>query len=137
MMEIQQELEEEDRIIEELKNVGVAFPSQIKANIWRATGKPRTGTGTPVDGKTEGGQKQNDGITIDQLHRLNQKNISAWNMNRMINLINTSMVSTLDEQLQDITGDQEDEASLQITSETQAKIAAKKIFRNLAEPGSR
>ncbi|MFS7959848.1 hypothetical protein Hanom_Chr08g00695931 [Helianthus anomalus] len=44
--------------------------------------------------------KNNDkynGIRIDQLHRLNQKNISAWNMNRMMNAINTSMLTTVDE----------------------------------------
>ncbi|KAI3734428.1 hypothetical protein L6452_13896 [Arctium lappa] len=139
VIEIQQEQEEEDRMIAELANAGVAFPSQIKANIfkgWRAIGTPRTG-GTPVDAKSEGTKKHEEGITIDHLHRLNQKNISAWNMNRMMNVINTSMLSTLDEQLQDITGDEEDEASVQITSETQAKIAAKRIFCNVAEPGSK
>lgn len=139
VIEIQQEQEEEDRMITELANAGVAFPSQIKANIfkgWRAIGTPRTGT--PMDAKTEATKKHDEGITIDHLHRLNQKNISAWNMNRMMNVINTSMLSmTLDEQLLDITGDEEDEASVQITSETQAKIAAKKIFCNVAEPGSK
>ncbi|KAJ9553956.1 hypothetical protein OSB04_018001 [Centaurea solstitialis] len=141
LVEIQQEQEEENRMIAELGKVGVALPSQIKENIfkgWRAIGTPRAGTGTPTDGKAEGGKKQDDGITIDHLHRLNQKNISAWNMNRMMNVINTSMLTTtLDEQLLDITGDEDDEASVQITSETQAKIAAKRIFSNVAEPGSK
>ncbi|XP_024991448.1 mechanosensitive ion channel protein 6-like [Cynara cardunculus var. scolymus] len=138
MIEIQQEQEEEDRMIAELANAGVAFSSQIKANIfkgWRAIGTPRTST--PMDAKNEATKKHDEGITIDHLHRLNQKNISAWNMNRMMNVINTSMLSTLDEQLQDITGDEEDEASVQITSETQAKIAAKRIFSNVAEPESK
>ncbi|KAJ9553802.1 hypothetical protein OSB04_017847 [Centaurea solstitialis] len=136
MIKIQQEQEEEDRMIEDLANVGVAVPSQTKANIFkgsRAIGTPRTVTGTPADG----GKKQDEGLTIDHLHRLNQKNISAWNMSRMMNIINTSMLATLDEQLQDITGDEDDEASVQITSEAQAKTAAKRIFSNVGEPGSK
>ncbi|KAJ9553957.1 hypothetical protein OSB04_018002 [Centaurea solstitialis] len=141
MVEILQQQEEEDRMIDELVKVGVTFPLQTKEHNfkgWRGIRTPRSGCATPADGKTEGGKKQDEGITIDQLHRLNQRNISAWNMNRMMDMINTSMLTTsLGEQLQDITCDEDDESSVQITSETQAKIAAKKIFSNVAEPGSK
>ncbi|KAI3730312.1 hypothetical protein L1987_61481 [Smallanthus sonchifolius] len=77
-----------------------------------------------------------NGIRIDQLHKLNQRNISAWMMNKMMKAINTSMLTTVDQQLQDVTSD-EDENFMNTMSEDQAKVAAKKIFRNVAEPGSK
>ncbi|KAF5794276.1 hypothetical protein HanXRQr2_Chr08g0326271 [Helianthus annuus] len=91
-------------------------------------------------GKTEVTVPKNsdkyNGIRIDQLHRLNQNNISAWNMNRMMNAINTSMLTTVDEQFQDATSD-EDETFMHITSDNEAKVAAKKIFCNVVEPRSK
>lgn len=128
VIEIQQEQEEDDWVIDEVDRL----QSQLKENVfkgWRSIGTPRSNAQTAS--KTEA-----TGITIDHLHRLNQKNISAWNMNRMMNVINTSLLTTLDEQLEDIASD-EDEASVQITSENQAKVAAKKIFYNVAKPGSK
>lgn len=80
-------------------------------------------------------KKEDAGITIDHLHRLNQKNISAWNMKRLMNIIRKGSLSTLDEQLLDSTD--QDESAVQITSEVQAKAAAKKIFSNVAKPGSK
>ncbi|KAM3710931.1 hypothetical protein ACJW31_01G069400 [Castanea mollissima] len=57
-------------------------------------------------------RREDEEIAVDHLHKLNQKNISAWNMRRM------------------------DEALLQIRSECQAKEAAKRIFQNVAKPVS-
>jgi hypothetical protein len=42
----------------------------------------------------------------------------------------------MDEQIQQATG-QGDESATQIRSEYEAKIAAKKIFHNVAKPGSK
>ncbi|KAL0351699.1 UNVERIFIED_CONTAM: Mechanosensitive ion channel protein 6 [Sesamum calycinum] len=80
-------------------------------------------------------KEEQNGITIDHLHRLNQKNISAWNMKRLMNIVRKGVLSTLDEKIQGSAG--EDEAMVQITSENQAKAAAKKIFNNVAKPGSK
>ncbi|KAL4575432.1 hypothetical protein LXL04_022275 [Taraxacum kok-saghyz] len=132
VIEIQQEHEEEeeeDWVVGEVEKQAY-LPPQLKENVikgWRSIGTPRSNG--PMAGK-------NEGITIDHLHRLNQKNISAWNMTRMMNVINTSLLTTLDEQLDDLM-DEEDEASVQITSENQAKVAAKKIFFNVSKPGSK
>ena len=79
-------------------------------------------------------KKEDEEIAVDHLHKLNQKNISAWNMRRMVNIIQHGDLSTLDEQL--LNSKTEDEALLQIRSECQAKEAAKRIFQNVAKPGS-
>lgn len=82
-------------------------------------------------------KKGEEGITIDHLHKLNQKNVSAWNMKRLTNMVRHGVLSTLDEQISGANQNEEDEMALQIRSENQAKIAAKKIFTNVAKPGSR
>ncbi|KFK35724.1 hypothetical protein AALP_AA4G028700 [Arabis alpina] len=79
---------------------------------------------------------ENDGIRIDHLQRMNNKNVSAWKMKRLMNVIRKGTLSTLDEQIQDTTT-QEDDKATQIRSEFEAKLAARKIFQNVAEPGSR
>ncbi|RDX70227.1 Mechanosensitive ion channel protein 8, partial [Mucuna pruriens] len=80
-------------------------------------------------------KKQDEEMSIEQLHKLNQINISAWNMKRMINIImHGALFTTLDERI--LCSDIEDEPLLQITSECQAKVAAQKIFHNVAQPGS-
>ncbi|KAK1416477.1 hypothetical protein QVD17_32268 [Tagetes erecta] len=98
---------------------------------WVIAGLPSQFKATP-----RSGDKYN-GISIDQLHKLNQKNISAWMMNRMMNAINTSVLTTVDEQVQDHVNGEEDEIFKRITNESQAKVAAKKIFRNVADPSSK
>ncbi|KAK1392953.1 Mechanosensitive ion channel protein [Heracleum sosnowskyi] len=76
-------------------------------------------------------KEEKEGITIGHLHRLNRKNISAWNMKRLMNIVRKDTLSTLDDQ------SGEDETAVQITSEIQARVAAKKIFGNVAKPGSK
>ncbi|KAL5847920.1 hypothetical protein ACOSQ3_011444 [Xanthoceras sorbifolium] len=78
-------------------------------------------------------KKQHE-IPIDHLHKMNQKNISAWNMKRMIHIVRHGSLSTLDEQV--LNSDMEDESMMEIRSEFQAKEAAKKIFQRVAKPGS-
>ncbi|KAI4316999.1 hypothetical protein L6164_024914 [Bauhinia variegata] len=75
--------------------------------------------------------KQQGGITIDQLDKLNRRNISAWNMKRMISTIRHGAFNTLDEQI--LNSDIEDESSQKIRSECQAKETAQKIFHNVAK----
>ncbi|KAK1400375.1 Mechanosensitive ion channel protein [Heracleum sosnowskyi] len=147
--EIHQEEEEEKRVMDEVQkfqSAGASVPAELRATIFPKTRKViRTAANTPrrtasVAGKTSVfpatlTKKEDEAITIDHLHRLNQKNISAWNMKRLMNIVRKGSLSTLDEQLHNSTG--EDESALQITSEHQAKVAAKKIFSNVAKPGSK
>ncbi|XP_023741448.1 mechanosensitive ion channel protein 8 [Lactuca sativa] len=145
LIEIQQEREEEDRMISEvqkLQNAGATLPPDLKANMFKKSGRFIGTPRTPMAGKSGKFSEVNtpknveEGITIDHLHRLNQKNISAWNMKRLMNIVRTGVLSTLDEQLEGSRGD-EDESAVQITNEKQAKIAAKKIFCNVAKRGSK
>ncbi|KAI3724544.1 hypothetical protein L2E82_36325 [Cichorium intybus] len=144
LIEIQQEREEEDRMIAEvqkLQNFGATLPPDLKANIFKKSGRiiGNSRTGTPIAGRsgkvsgTNTPKKVDEGITVDHLHRLSQKNISAWNMKRLMNIVRTGVLSTLDEQLQGSTCDED----VQITNEKQAKVAAKKIFGNVAKRGSK
>ncbi|KAL6995927.1 hypothetical protein U1Q18_006061 [Sarracenia purpurea var. burkii] len=149
LIEIHQEHEEEERVIaevEKLQNAGASIPADLRANVLprseKVIGSGRhqkspKGTNAAKSPRfsTAVSQKLDEGITIDHLHRLNQKNVSAWNMKRLMNIVRKGVMSTLDEQIQDSTG--EDEAAVQITSECQAKAAARKIFYNVAMPGSK
>ncbi|CAI9270426.1 unnamed protein product [Lactuca saligna] len=140
VIEIQQEQEEVDEMISEVENfqnAGTSLPPDLKANIFKKTGRF---IGTPRNNSKSGkfyevNMPVEDGITIDHLHRLNQKNISAWNMKRLMTIVRTGVLSTLDDQLGKSCD--EDESAVQITNEMQAKIAAKRIFCNVAMEGSK
>ncbi|XXG40393.1 hypothetical protein AAC387_Pa01g1121 [Persea americana] len=73
-----------------------------------------------------------DRITIDHIHKLNQKNISAWNMKRLMKIVRNGTLSTLDERITNIT-----QEAIEIQSEYEAKAAAKRIFTNVAKRGSK
>ncbi|GKF52711.1 hypothetical protein Tco_0159621, partial [Tanacetum coccineum] len=131
LIEIQQEQEEEDRMIEEVQRFK-GFSRTPRANT------PMAGNGKSGRfSETTTPKKVDEGITIDQLHRLNQKNISAWNMKRLMHIIRKGTLSTLDKQLEGSRGDEEDDSAVQITNEMQAKVAAKKIFINVVKQGSK
>lgn len=140
LIEIQDEQDDEASILAEvqkLHSAGMKLPSDIKESVLKngkVIGK------TPTSATALGGsafsaimdKKEEKGFTIGHLHRLNQKNISAWNMKRMMNIVRKGVLSTLDEKLRDSTiGDEG------ITSENHAKIAARKIFFNVARPGAK
>jgi hypothetical protein len=127
---------------QELEKVGVTVPGEHGATLpprsRRVIGSGRLQK-SPTVGKNSRfsrsmSKRQDEEISVDHLHKLNQKNISAWNMRKMVNIIRHGALSTLDEQLQN--SNIEDEALLQIRSECQAKEAAKRIFQNVAKPGS-
>ncbi|KAK9270526.1 hypothetical protein L1049_026107 [Liquidambar formosana] len=79
-------------------------------------------------------KRQDESIPIDHLHKLNPKNISAWNMKKLMSKIRYGPLFTMDEQI--LNSDIEDESSMQIRSECQANEAAKKIFNMVAKPDS-
>lgn len=151
--------------VQKLQNAGLTIPADLRASCFpkTSTGKPLVGSGRsiPSEGlqKTSQGvgkstaksgvigksprlsramskkEEAEGGITIDHLHKLNQKNISAWNMKRLMNIVRNGVLSTLDEQILD--SGIEDESSMLIRSEKQAKAAAKRIFSSVARPGSK
>ncbi|KAL3539114.1 hypothetical protein ACH5RR_002480 [Cinchona calisaya] len=145
VIEIQTIQEEEDRTVAEiqkLQNAGATLPPDLRSTTLLSTKSGKmTGIGglPPKPSRTlsmiSGPVTKNHddpGITIDHLHRLNPKNVSAWNMKRLMNMVRHGVLSTLDEQIMDTT--HYDESSTQIRSEFEAKVAARKIFRNVAKP---
>ncbi|RLM80483.1 mechanosensitive ion channel protein 6-like [Panicum miliaceum] len=88
------------------------------------------------EGSKQLSKEKGEGISIDMLHKLNQKNVSAWNMKRLMRIVRFGTLTTMDEQIQQATGEG-DESATQIRSEYEAKIAAKRIFNNVATPGSK
>ncbi|KAG0460417.1 hypothetical protein HPP92_020714 [Vanilla planifolia] len=161
LIEIQHIMEEEERTIAEVQkfqNAGAAIPNDLRAtamssrigrviggsgdNGQRWTGlRSQAGNSTKLSGafsRKDSGKKQlqqKDGISIDELHKLNQKNVSAWKMKRLMRIVRRGMLTTLDEQIANQHG--EDESALLIRSEHEAKLAARKIFNNVSKPGER
>ncbi|KAG4166725.1 hypothetical protein ERO13_A13G151200v2 [Gossypium hirsutum] len=151
LVEIRRAEEEEERLANEVANLqkaGAKIPPGLKTSTLSSPQYKRPIGSGPIQksprGKSpmisrvlsvEKGETDDKGITIDHLHKLNPKNVSAWNMKRLMNIIRHGALSTLDEQIQDST--QEDESATQIRSEYEAKAAARKIFQNVAKPGSK
>ncbi|AAD30575.1 Hypothetical protein [Arabidopsis thaliana] len=136
LIEIQKNEEEEERISVEVKKFqnpgGVEIQSGAQKSPMKTGKSPFL---SHVLSNGGGGGGENKGITIDSLHKLNPKNVSAWKMKRLMNIIRNGSLTTLDEQLQDPSLD--DDKGNQIRSEFEAKLAARKIFHNVAKPGSK
>ncbi|KAL6011814.1 hypothetical protein ACLOJK_002280 [Asimina triloba] len=145
-IEIQNNREEEERVIAELQrlqNAGAKVPPELRAAVLPSkssrinmsgkiqrtsfVGKSSRASGTMPRGLTD------EGIKIEQLSKLNHKNVSAWNMKRLMNIVRHGVLCTLDESIPDAT--QEYDSAMQIRNEFEAKAAAKKIFINVAKPG--
>ncbi|KAK3020074.1 hypothetical protein RJ639_004074 [Escallonia herrerae] len=112
--------------------------AKIKATTLEFTKNPRARAARVASTHNSGAltsTKQDDGIPIDHLHKLNPKKISAWNMKRWMNIVRHGVMSTLDEQILDSA--HEDDSKRQIRSEFAAKVAARKIFRNVAKADSK
>ncbi|TYK23963.1 mechanosensitive ion channel protein 6-like [Cucumis melo var. makuwa] len=149
LIEIQKNEEEEERLAEEvmkLQNAGATIPPDLKATAFSTAQKGGRVIGSGGLQKSPRGRSGklsrtlskkggDEGITIDHLHKLSPKNVSAWNMKRLMNIVRHGTLSTLDEQIKDTA--HEDESTTQIKSEYEAKVAAKKIFLNVARNGSK
>ncbi|KAK8527530.1 hypothetical protein V6N13_085356 [Hibiscus sabdariffa] len=152
LIEIQRaEEEEEERLANEvmsLQKAGAKIPLGLKTPTLSSPSSARTigseriqkspRVNSPMLSRvlsSEKGEKDETGITIEHLHKLNHKNVSAWSMKRLINIVLHGALSTLDEQIQDSTHG--DESANQIRNEREAKVAARKIFQNVTKPGSR
>ncbi|ESQ48495.1 hypothetical protein EUTSA_v10020041mg [Eutrema salsugineum] len=134
LMEIQRMEEEEEKVTEDVisleKLAGAILPPALKATV-RSFMKKEPGL-SRIGPNKEG---NSEGIRIDHLQRMNHDNVSAWNMKKLMKIIRKGALSTLDKHISDTV--QEDEDATQIRSECEAKIAAKGIFHNVTEPGSR
>ncbi|KAK6115184.1 hypothetical protein DH2020_007453 [Rehmannia glutinosa] len=129
LVEIQQDHEEEEKVmieVQKFQKAGVTIPADLKANMFpksgRIIGTPRisresTDARTPIFSRVE--SEEYIGLEYEEDDEHCEERV----------------LSTLDEKIQGATGD--DETMVHITSENQAKVAAKKIFDNVAMPGSK
>ncbi|KAH6777086.1 Mechanosensitive ion channel family protein [Perilla frutescens var. hirtella] len=151
-IEIKKQLEEEERTMAEvwrLQNAGATLPPDLRppalqqqqpksGKIGGLPPRPTKGVSFKVSGQLPKNQEatktpqEDQGISIENLHKMNHKNVSAWNMKRLMKVVKKGVLTTLDERVQH--SFEGDEASTQIRSECEAKCAARKIFRNVAKP---
>ncbi|XP_044371675.1 mechanosensitive ion channel protein 6 [Triticum aestivum] len=142
------QLVDEDYVIaevRELQRAGADIPKELHPAL--PTKNLSGQRGTRVSGLISRGfsplsnekkrREADEGITIDKLHRLNQRNVSAWNMKRLVKIVRFETLATMDEQIQQATTGEGAESGTQIRSEYEAQLAAKKIFHNVAKPGSK
>ncbi|XP_065866472.1 mechanosensitive ion channel protein 6-like [Euphorbia lathyris] len=129
--------------IRRLQNAGIAIPAELKqavlnggnTNVQRSLRAGKSFRFSKQLSKKGDNKKGDTGITIENLHKLNHKNISAWNMKRLMNIVRHGSLSTLDEQI--LGHGHYDEYGTEIRSEQEAKAAARKIYHNVARHGSR
>ncbi|CAD5184762.1 unnamed protein product [Musa acuminata subsp. malaccensis] len=122
--------------VERFQNAGVAIPADLRTlTLQKGSQNGNSARSANAMRRKEIGQKQ-EGITIEHLHRLSQKNVPAWIMKRMMKIVRHGTLSTLHERL--VRASMEDESSaMQIQSEREAKVAARTIFNNVAKPGEK
>ncbi|KAL3621413.1 hypothetical protein CASFOL_036325 [Castilleja foliolosa] len=157
LVEIRNNQEEEERLMAEvsrLQNAGATLPPDLRGPPFQPpkSGKVAGGGGglppRPVRGVSfkfsgqlpknndQNNNNNNDqGISIDKLQNLNHKNVSAWNMKRLMKVVKNGVLTTLDERV--LGSAQGDETTTQIRSEHEAIIAARNIFRNVAKPSTK
>ncbi|OIV96280.1 hypothetical protein TanjilG_05120 [Lupinus angustifolius] len=125
--------------VQKLQNAGVAIPPGLRASAFPKikSGVLKSAKSSQCCSTNKVTTDQDNEITIDHLHKLNPKNVSAWNMKRLINMVRNGALSTLDEHIPDDSTQGDDESIKHIKSENEAKAAAKKIFHNVARPSSR
>ncbi|CAJ2644288.1 unnamed protein product [Trifolium pratense] len=82
-------------------------------------------SGPPSTEISKTGGRLMNGIGMDQLKKMDAKNVSPWKMTKLINLVCHETLTTMDEHAR------------QIESEDGAKTIARKIYENVDRPGDR
>ncbi|URE30714.1 Mechanosensitive ion channel [Musa troglodytarum] len=146
LIEIQNIRDDEDRTmaeVQKLQNAGARISKELQAAALTNKSGRVIGSGPNLRSsarmgrsvKVTGVKHQEEGITIDELHKLNPKNISAWRMKKLVRIVRRGTLTTLDERA--LQGSGEDDSLMQIRSEYEAKAAARNIFKNVARPGAK
>ncbi|CAI0468929.1 unnamed protein product [Linum tenue] len=142
------EIERTAAEVAKLQSAGASVPPELRETVFSSAAGKVVGSGKMIGRSFKGrtnsstvekkavGDESNT-ITIDHLHQLNTKNVSAWNMKRLINIVRHGSLSTLDEQILHGANHELEDESRKIKSEYEAKAAARKIFYNVAGPNSR
>ncbi|GLJ11654.1 hypothetical protein SUGI_0173680 [Cryptomeria japonica] len=128
IMEIQQSLTDE-----RIKSPSKSPVGEARVSFSSTLGISRRKT----VGGGKGEEKTSNVINVDQLHKMNPKNVSAWNMKRLISVIRHSGISTISHTIDQSMGKHDHPQDKEITSELEAIAAAKSIFKNVAKPGAK
>ncbi|ONK66138.1 uncharacterized protein A4U43_C06F4530 [Asparagus officinalis] len=81
-------------------------------------------------GKGKGKEKQ-EVIDVSKLYKMKQEKVSAWTMKGLVNVISATGLSTISNTIDESF---QEEEQREITSEWEAKLAAYRIFKNVARP---
>ncbi|CAO2841979.1 unnamed protein product [Amaranthus hypochondriacus] len=100
-----------------------------------SSSRSRNGGHLNLERRTKGDGVKEDVINMGKLHHMNREKVSGWTMKRLIKIVRRTNLSTISNAVNfgddhDIGKQYED-----ITSEWEAKLAAVKIFHNIAKPG--
>ncbi|GMJ08096.1 MscS-like 8 [Hibiscus trionum] len=139
IMEARRMEEEDERTaaeIRRLQNAGATVPSDLRDDAFPQQSNnsgmlKKSSTRLKTLSHRGSSKKEDPGIALEHVHKLNQENVSAWNMKRLMKMVRHGTLTTLDEQVM------EDVSVKQIKSEHEATAAAKKIFHNVARRGSK
>lgn len=103
--------------VREFQSARAAMPSELKETLLPRNNCPSSPScikRSPTFSRHTS-ERHDKKIPIDYLHKMNPKNISAWNMRRMITTIRNGSLITLEERI--LNSDTDDESSLQIKTE--------------------
>ena len=142
VVEIERMKDDDEKLMDEvalLRQAGATAPglaglpgiTESRGPLRPATsGKAKSGS-RPVSGEVKPGS----GITVEHLHKLNRKNVSAFNMKRLINMVRHQGVATFGQGLDGVAAEDQEGMDTEIRSEWQAKAVAKEIFEHVPRPG--
>ncbi|CAI0387673.1 unnamed protein product [Linum tenue] len=84
-------------------------------------------------------EKKEEVIDVDKLKKLKHGKVSAWTMKGLVEVVRGTGLSTLSSILEETEETEEEyrQKDYEITSEWEAKVAAHKVFRNVAKTGSK
>ncbi|KAL5728634.1 hypothetical protein ACHQM5_001698 [Ranunculus cassubicifolius] len=82
------------------------------------------------------GDVEQEVINMKKLNQMKQDKVSAWTMRGLIDVITTSGLSTISNEMDQLGHEAGEEKNDEITNEWEAKAAAIKIFKNVTKPRS-
>ncbi|KAL8497133.1 hypothetical protein ACS0TY_020713 [Phlomoides rotata] len=104
--------------------------------IMESANMGRLSSFVPKKGKEGKEKDKKKAIDINKLHQMKQDKVSAWTMKMLVDMISSSGLTTLSNQIDEsyCNGGNE-KTDKEITNEEEAIAAAYHIFRNVAKPG--
>ncbi|ONK66847.1 uncharacterized protein A4U43_C06F12650 [Asparagus officinalis] len=103
---------------------------ELSEKIGTATHRRQMSFRSKRKGKGKEKERQ-EVIDVSKLYKMKQEKVSAWTMKGLVNVISASGLSTISNSIDESF---QEEEQREITSEWEAKLAANRIFKNVARP---